>query len=672
MGVGLKLLRSNVYLSMYIATVLSLVSAISLCTGAHQYVYSYPGASSYASSQQASDLASSQQASDLTSSASNHVDSSSVSNHSVSSSYASFPVASYTGATSHASSPVASYTGAASHASSPVSSYTGVSSHASSPVASYPTYSPSAVPQISLFKTRNNQNAEERTAPIAEAALAYLREVEGQDICAQSAKAYLEAIHGGGTTVEAKSAASNVYIDNLNSGLTATPGSACEAAGIAFQNAEASGKNPVLPAAIAFMEKSTDLKDGNPCAVAGRDYITSFIDGATATEATYRAAKSFAGAFKKLGDTKKELKDPACLAAMKAFEKVFSAKTSSPLVAAMNSFVEKAFDGFSAEYDPLCWKSTEAFFDSYAVGNTESQSTSKAAKVFIEEVANGEVSIPAKSPCASATRAYIDNANNPSSHAVKAAMEAFIDRLTAKGGIKADPACSKAAVSYLDAFEAGATESNARLAAAEGFLRAFASGLHIRANSPCLVASKAYFDNIDTKFSPSIAVAMNAFLDAMVAKGNKRVYDPACADATMAYLRAIKKGDYEQTARSKAGLAFINTYKRENVLPAESPCVEAATAYSKASSNLPDSIVNDAMLAYIDEAVLSNTNAVDPVCLASAEAYFKAYSIGASDFAAKEAAGIAYLDAVARSPSFNPRSPCGVAANTYMARFTYY
>merc|ERR1711962_932791 len=134
--------------------------------------------------------------------------------------YASSPVASYTGATSHASSPVASYTGVSSHASSPVSSYTGVSSHASSPVASYPTYSPSAVPQISLFKTRNNQNAEERTAPIAEAALAYLREVEGQDICAQSAKAYLEAIHRGGTTVEAKSAASNVYIDNLNSGLT--------------------------------------------------------------------------------------------------------------------------------------------------------------------------------------------------------------------------------------------------------------------------------------------------------------------------------------------------------------------------------------------------------------------------------------------------------------------
>merc|ERR1711962_1270730 len=328
----------------------------------------------------------------------------------------------------------------------------GYPTNVGAPLASDPYFAPSTlqlnVPSIANVVApsgltriaESTKNAGETTGPTGAAALAYMASVNGGDICAQSAKAYIEVILRGGSVSEAKSSAGKLYFDNYYKGLAAAPGSACDASGIAWQNAEASGKDPVLPAAIAYMDNSPSLKDGSPCAVAGKEYITSFLEGATATEATFKAAKGFAGAFKKLGAQEKELKDPACVAAMKAFENDFSSKTNSALVAAMNSFTEKAFDGFSAKYDPLCWKSTEAFFDSYAAGNTESQSTTKAARVFINEVANGVASIPADSPCAAATRAYAANVNEPTSPAVKAAMEAFISQVTAEGGVEADPA----------------------------------------------------------------------------------------------------------------------------------------------------------------------------------------------------------------------------------------
>merc|ERR1711962_13291 len=107
-----------------------------------------------------------------------------------------------------------------------------------------------------------------------------------------------------------------------------------------------------------------------------------------------------------------------------------------------------------------------------------SQSTTKAARVFIDEVANGVASIPADSPCAAATRAYAANVN-PSSPAVKAAMEAFINQVTGEGGMQTDSACATAAASYLDAYEAGATVEDSRLDAAQGFFEAFKSGQNI-------------------------------------------------------------------------------------------------------------------------------------------------------------------------------------------------
>jgi hypothetical protein len=109
----------------------------------------------------------------------------------------------------------------------------------------------------------------------------------------------------------------------------------------------------------------------------------------------------------------------------------------------MLAFVDKALNGsFSFKYDPVCWRSTEAFFDSYAAGNDELTSNLAAAEVFFDEFARGGDGIPADSPCAAATVAYYQNIQNPPSPPNKAAMEAFMNKMISGGKREPDPACA--------------------------------------------------------------------------------------------------------------------------------------------------------------------------------------------------------------------------------------
>ena len=60
---------------------------------------------------------------------------------------------------------------------------------------------------------------------------------------------------------------------------------------------------------------------------------------------------------------------------------------------------------------------------------------------------------------------------------------------------------------------------------------------------------------------------------------------------------------------------------------------------------------------------------MDPVCAAAAEAYFDGFATGAGEAAASEAAAVAYIDALEANPSFDEKSPCGRAAQAYIAAF---
>jgi hypothetical protein len=123
------------------------------------------------------------------------------------------------------------------------------------------------------------------------------------------------------------------------------------------------------------------------------------------------------------------------------------------------------------------------------------------------------------------------------------------------------------------------------------------------------------------------------------------------------------------TANFKAAQAFFEEYKKGAKVPTNSPCLVSTRAYADAIKTKPSAPNAAAMIAFMDEAILTNMDKPDPVCMASAEAYFDAYSKGATEVKANEAAGVAFLDAVEANPDYNPQSPCGKSAKAYMATF---
>jgi len=288
------------------------------------------------------------------------------------------------------------------------------------------------------------------SSPNAAAALAYMKAIGANDICSRSTEVYLEKILSGAAVDQANAEATAIYIRDYNDGMRVEPGSACEASDIAWRQAEAEGKDPVVASAIAFMKNWPGTKAGNPCAVSGMEYVSSILGGSSHLEANRKAAVVFADAIKALAAQGKELRDPACAAATKAYFNAIPAadRPSPPNAAAMIAFVDKAFSSFSFQYDPVCWKSTEAFFDSYAAGKDELSSNLHAAEVFLDEFANAGLSIPADSPCAAATRAYYQNIPNPPSPPNKAAMEAFMDAMIAGGKREPDPVCAASTKAY--------------------------------------------------------------------------------------------------------------------------------------------------------------------------------------------------------------------------------
>ena len=290
--------------------------------------------------------------------------------------------------------------------------------------------------------------ARDSSSPNAAAALAYMKSLGAHDICGRSTQLYLEIILRGGSVDEANSAATKIYIDDFNSGMRVEPGSACEASDIAWRQAEAAGEDPVVKSALAFMENWPGTRQGNPCAVSGKTYVSAILQGASHTQANLAAAKDFAAALRNLARSGQELRDPHCAAATRAFYYALPNKPSPPNAAAMIAFLDKAFDGFSFEFDPVCWRSTEAFFDSYAAGNDELTSNRVASQAFLQEFANGGAGIPADSPCAAATRAYYENIPSPPSPPNKAAMEAFMDKMIGGGKRQPDPVCAAAMTAF--------------------------------------------------------------------------------------------------------------------------------------------------------------------------------------------------------------------------------
>lgn len=126
-------------------------------------------------------------------------------------------------------------------------------------------------------------------SPSAQAALSYLQENVALDTCGEQTKAYIDIVINGGSRQEAAAIATQVYQRNHLARAALSP--ACLAAEVAWKNAVAAGRDPVLDSALAFMDASPSE---SPCYVSARDYVSAIVAGTEHTEANLQAAKSFA------------------------------------------------------------------------------------------------------------------------------------------------------------------------------------------------------------------------------------------------------------------------------------------------------------------------------------------------------------------------------------------
>merc|ERR1711976_1103032 len=111
------------------------------------------------------------------------------------------------------------------------------------------------------------------------------------------------------------------------------------------------------------------------------------------------------------------------------------------------------------------------------------------------------------------------------------------------------------------------------------------------------------------------------------------------------------------TANLISARAFFKEFAKGSKVPADSACAAATKAYTKEIQNRPS------------PPNATGNNDLDPVCAASAEAYFDAYIEKKNEAAANEAAAVAYLEAVDKTPNFDRGSPCGKAATAYIEEF---
>jgi len=314
----------------------------------------------------------------------------------------------------------------------------------------------------------------EPNSPGAKAALSYLSEGSGLDSCGKTTKAYVDVVLNGGSQQEATAAAASVYQQNYGRSAL-NPG--CVAAEQAYKSAVATGRNPVLDAALAFLNASPS---DSPCAVSAKEYITAFVNGADDSKASLAAAKSFAQQIVKLNKLGKSTVDPVCSRAALAYAQ--SSESSTPYVAAMTAFIQKALE-VGSSFDPACLASTETFF--------QTSSNIAAARDYIRVYASNPT-LASKSPCAAATKAYakaeLESGNTPA----KSALLAFIDSAILSNDAGVDPVCTAAANAYINSFVAGAGEAAASEAAAVAYIGAVEANPQFNQNSPCGQAANAY------------------------------------------------------------------------------------------------------------------------------------------------------------------------------------
>ena len=346
------------------------------------------------------------------------------------------------------------------------------------------------------YQTDNRVNVDVSSkSPSSVAALAYVNSVVKEGLCGDAAEAYVKSILNGGSQEAAAGEATRAYITAFNSGERYQKGGACEAAERAWKDASVSGgKDHVLEATLAFMKKWPGVEDGNPCAVAGTDYVKEILAGKSHNDATSSAMRGFIKAFKQKADKGATLNDEACHKASRAFFDAVPYKSDPVIGAGFAAFSDKLFAGNGVVYDPVCLDAMEAFIDSHSAGDDLLTSNLKAARSFFKAFVSNPQSVPADSPCTSATLSYAQALNTAPSSAANAGMIAYINEAIKQRDRVFDPVCGAAALTYWDTFIEKKNESAATEAAAVAYLDAMEANPGFDENGACGRAAKAYIE----------------------------------------------------------------------------------------------------------------------------------------------------------------------------------
>ena len=308
-----------------------------------------------------------------------------------------------------------------------------------------------------------------------------------------------------------------------------------------------------------------------------------------------------------------------------------------------------------------CGQLAKVYIETVLSGGSPAQANAEATAVYIRNYNVGERAAPG-SPCEASDIAFRQAAAT-GQDPVLAATLAFMK------SYESDSPCFVSARDYVESIVAGSTHSKANTKAAKSFARqiqTLAAQGKPTIDEACAASAQAFASSSNIPSSP-IAAAMQAFTSKALETG--KGFDPVCYSSAERFFENFESGKPELESTFAAARDFLEGYKNSPTPASQSPCAAATKAYAAAVRNSPSAPTQKALLAFVDEAVFSADDGLDPVCGASAEAYFNTYLTGAGEAAASEAAAVAYLEAVDSNPSFDPESPCGRAAQAYIASF---
>merc|ERR1711872_405857 len=322
--------------------------------------------------------------------------------------------------------------------------------------------------------------------PTTEAALAFMKDFFGEDLCSSAAQAYMESVLSGESGAKASEAAEIAYKAAWRAGARVEPGSPCASAEASFRSSYDSGKDTVTNAALAWAKSWPGLEEGNPCSVSSKTYMESIIGGKSIDDAGLSAAKAFIGAFADLAKSGNAVVDASCTKAAKEFIRNSNGPDSAASDAAQ-AFIDATSS--SNGYDPVCTDAALTYMEAYADGKDQLTSTLLAAKTFYKSYTSGNPPSPS-SPCVKANLAFV--AKSPLSDSQNnAAMTAFIDKAVEDGNAVADPVCAAATLAFLDAKIAKRSDKEASSAAADAYIEAHAANNGKRTEA-CRKAAEAY------------------------------------------------------------------------------------------------------------------------------------------------------------------------------------